>query len=101
CASPAEGGRRRSVHRLDILLVSDNATTYGGAQTGRTPEAQKVADAMSESLFAFARTGNPGHVRIPHWPRYDLENRPVMLFDVSSRVENDERRGERILFMGE
>ena len=99
--SPVDEGRRRSFHTLDIPLVFDNVVNYGRAQTGGTPEAQKVADAMSDSLVAFARTGNPSHAAIPHWPRYDLENRPAMLFDVSSRVENDERRGERILFMGE
>jgi para-nitrobenzyl esterase len=98
--SPIDGGSRKSFHTLDIPLVFDNVAS-SRAQTGGTPEAQKVADAMSDSLTAFARIGDPGHAGLPHWPRYDLENRPAMLFDVSSRVENDERRGERLLFMGE
>jgi para-nitrobenzyl esterase len=97
---PIDGGKRKSFHTLDIPLVFDNVAS-SRAQTGGTPEAQKVADAMSDSLTAFARTGDPGHADIPRWPRYDLEKRPAMLFDVSSRVENDERRGERVLFMGE
>lgn len=43
---------------MDIPLVLDNVAA-SRAQTGNTPEAQKVADAMSDSLLAFARTGDP------------------------------------------
>ena len=38
------------------------------------------------------RTGKPG------WPAYDLTKRQTMIFDTTSRVDNDPRRWERELF---
>ncbi len=95
--SPADGGKWQAPHMIDIPLVFDNIarskfTAPGGAQ------AQKVADAMSEALLAFARTGNPNTAALPPWPRFELEQRPTMLFDLPPHVESDPRGAERILF---
>jgi para-nitrobenzyl esterase len=57
-----------------------------------------VADAMSDALIAFARSGDPNHPGLPHWPQYDLQHRATMLFDTSSRVVDDPRGGERRLY---
>ena len=53
---------------------------------------------MSDSLIAFARSGNPDTPALPAWPAYDLEKRATMIFDVPPRAENDPRGGERELF---
>jgi para-nitrobenzyl esterase len=53
---------------------------------------------MSEALLAFARTGNPATPVLPAWPRYDLDKRPTMIFDVPTRVQSDPRGAERRLF---
>jgi len=53
---------------------------------------------MQDSFAAFARTGEPNHLRLPHWPRYDLARRATMIFDERSRVENDPRGWQRELF---
>ena len=45
-----------------------------------------------DAFVRFAHTGDPG------WPVYDLANRPTMIFDTDSRVENDPRKWERELF---
>ena len=95
--SPAAGGKWKASHTIDVPLVFDNIK-YGATMTGTGPEARKMADIMSESWVAFARTGNPDTPDIPHWPRFDLKNRATMVFDLNSKVENDPRGNERRLF---
>lgn len=95
--SPVDGGKWRAPHTLDIPLVFDNVA-YGADQTGGGPDAQKVADAMSESLLAFARSGNPNNPQIPFWPQFNLQDRPTMLFDLTPKVEDDPRGAERRFF---
>jgi para-nitrobenzyl esterase len=53
---------------------------------------------MSDALIAFARTGNPNTSSLPTWPRFNVEKRPTMLFDNTTRVEDDPRGAERKLF---
>jgi para-nitrobenzyl esterase len=65
--------------------------------TGGGPEARKLAAQMSGTLIAFGRSGDPNNPAIPNWPRYNLETRPTMVWDRTSRVENDPRREERKL----
>jgi len=55
---------------------------------------------MSAAWVAFARTGNPNHPGLPTWPAYDTEQRPTLLFNLTSRVENDPGREERLLWHG-
>lgn len=95
--SPLEGGRYGAMHTMDIPLVFDNIAQTGSL-TGVNEAAQKTADQMSDTLIAFAHTGNPNHTGIPEWRPYDLTHRSTMLFDVQSRVEDDPRGAERRLF---
>lgn len=95
--SPLEGGRFGAMHTLDIPLVFDNIR-QPGARTGDDARAQSVSDAMSDALIAFARSGDPNHPGLPHWPRYDLQRRATMLFDAPSSVADDPRGGERRLY---
>jgi len=95
--SPLEGGRYGAMHTMDIPLVFDNIARPGSL-TGVNEAAQKTSDRMSDALIAFARTGDPNHSSLPHWPAYDLEHRSTMLFDATSRVEDDPRGAERRLF---
>jgi para-nitrobenzyl esterase len=95
--SPLENGRYGAMHTMDIALVFNNIA-QPGSLTGTSPEAQRTADAMSEALIAFARTGNPNHSRLPEWRPYTLPDRATMLFDADSKLENDPRGAERRLF---
>lgn len=95
--SPLNDGRDRALHTLDIPLVFDNVR-QPGSRTGDGADAQRVADAMSGTLIAFARHGDPNHAGLTHWPRYDLSRRATMVFDRESRVEDDPRGGERRLY---
>ena len=94
--APRDGGKFGAPHASDIQLVFDNIDKPGATATG--PTAQSMADQMSETFIAFARTGNPNQKSIPRWSPYTLPHRETMIFDVPPRMENDPRGAERRLF---
>ena len=89
--APAEGGIFGAPHTLDIPLVFGNleASSYIGE---RTAAGEAMSGTMMDTFIRFARTGDPG------WAPYTLPERATMIFDNTSRVENDPRRAERELF---
>lgn len=94
--TPVDDGKWGAPHTLDIPLFFDNtAAAPGMSRNG--PAARRLAALMSESSIAFARTGNPNHAGLPHWPSYGLEHRPTMSFAGETRVVDDPRGGERRL----
>jgi len=95
--TPVDGGKWRAPHTLDIPLVFDN-TAYTPDLSGDGPEARHMGELMSESLLAFARTGNPTTKQLPDWPAFTLPRRPAMIFDLTPHVEDDARSAERKLF---
>lgn len=56
----------------------------------------EIGGLVRETWLAFARTGNPNHQGIPAWPAYNEQDRPTMLLDLPSRVENDPGRDARL-----
>lgn len=95
-ATPKDGGRLGAPHASDIQLVFDNIAKPGATAIG--PEAQTMADQMSEAFLAFARTGDPNCRAIPRWEPFTLARRQTMVFDVPSRLEDDPRGAERRFF---
>jgi para-nitrobenzyl esterase len=89
--TPVEGGKWKAPHALEIGMVFDNVQK-SESMSGISPEAQKIADQMSDAWLAFARSGNPG------WPAYDTKTRATMMFDVESKVVNDPNHDDRLLF---
>lgn len=98
--TPVEGGRRITPHSLDLPFVHDNVSKAAHMVGPPTSETAAMAQAMSESWLAFARTGNPNNPAIPEWAPYDLERRPVMLFDTPCEVRSDPHREERLVMQG-
>ncbi|WP_420144312.1 carboxylesterase/lipase family protein [Sphingobium sp.] len=94
---PDAGGILGAFHTLDIPLVFDNVDTPG-SRTGASPAARHLAGQMADAFIALARTGNPNHRALADWPTFDLDRRATMIFDSPSRIENDPRREERLLF---
>lgn len=98
--SPVAGGRFGAPHTVDIPFFFDNLALAPG-MVGASPEdverAEPLATAMSESLIAYAKTGDPNHAGLPHWPPYDLTHRPTMIWNVLPRVTDDPRGNEREL----
>jgi para-nitrobenzyl esterase len=98
--SPVAGGKFRAPHTVDIPFFFDNlAVSPGmvGAGEQAVATAQPLATAMSESLIAFAKTGDPNHAGLPAWPTYDLSQRATMIWNVPPRIFNDPRGRERTL----
>ena len=56
---------------------------------------QPLADAMHRAWLAFAHHHNPNVPDLPQWPCYELHNRPTMIFDTESHVENDPQSEKR------
>jgi para-nitrobenzyl esterase len=97
--TPILEGKLKATHALELPFVFDNADLVPSL-TGKDPERFKLAEQMSMAWVAFARTGNPNHPGLPTWPAYDTEQRPTLLFNLTSRVENDPGREERLLWHG-
>lgn len=89
--APAEGGIFGAPHTLDIPLLFGNleASTFIGE---RTEAGEAMSRTIMDALLRFARTGNPG------WAPYTLPQRATMIFDTTSRAENDPRGAEREFF---
>jgi para-nitrobenzyl esterase len=85
--SPAYGGRVGAVHVTDVPLVFHNID--GQLITGTGPDSRRMADQMAGAWVAFAKSGNPNHAGIPDWPTYTPDKRQTMIFNRTSRVEND------------
>jgi len=94
--TPVDGGKWRSPHALEIGFVFDNVAN-SESMSGVGEEQQKIADMMADTWIAFARSGNPNNGAIPEWPPYNLEKRPVMVFDVEPETVNDARGAQRAL----
>lgn len=95
--TPVLGGEFKAPHTLDIPLAFDNIK-YGVSMTGTGRDAYKMADIISSTFIAFAKTGNPNNPKIPHWPRFNLKTRPTMIFNLKPRVVDDPRGAERKFF---
>ena len=98
--TPVLDGKLISPHGLEMPFVFDNVKGGGIALTGGSEEAQKMADALSETWIAFAATGSPNTPKngLPQWDPYDAETRPTMIFDHVSRLEYDPLREQRLIF---
>ncbi|WP_207669850.1 carboxylesterase/lipase family protein [Thermaerobacter sp. FW80] len=94
--TPVLGGVLGACHALEIPFVFNNLDRAGADRfTGTAPERYDVARMMHRAWIAFARQGDPQHDGLPPWPRYDRDERAVMVFDREPRVERDPWREER------
>jgi len=97
--TPVMGGKRYVPHALDIGMVFDNVAK-SESMSGTGPEAQAIADQMSESWLAFAKTGDPSNPKVPAWPAYTADQRNMMVFRTTPGVEVDIRSAERAALQG-
>ena len=81
--TPSFGGRYGAVHGLDV------SGSFREARDGN--DMARVADQLSSSWVAFAKTGNPNNSRIPPWPTFDAKTRATMVFGTPTQMENDPR----------
>ena len=96
--TPAWDGKLRTPHGLDVSLVFNNPGSAANTPlSGGNERAQRMAAVMSDAWIAFARNGSPQTAGLP-WPAYTLEKRSTMLFDETSRAENDPFRATRVFW---
>ena len=89
--TPEGGGHMRSPHGVEEVQFVFNNIPLGGALISKRADAQALADKVSASWVAFARTGNPNIPQLPRWPAYASDRRDTMLFNSECRVSQDAR----------
>src|SRR5712692_9172238 len=95
--TPVLDNRPGSFHACEIAFTFDNAEICDH-YSGGTPEAFVLSKQISTAWMTFARTGNPNHDGLPHWPAYTSEQRATMYFDTPCAVRNDpEGEGLRLI----
>jgi carboxylesterase type B len=89
-----------AAHGLEVGFAFDNLDRGLLGDLSQAPGAQALADAMSASWAAFARTGDPAQPLVGEWPAYSIERRETMVLDDELRVESDPYREHRLLWHG-
>ena len=92
--TPIDGGRLKSPHAIEIPFAFH--IVKASRFTSSSPDAPALADRVSDAWLAFARTGNPNTSKLPRWPAFNPKDRPTMVFNNESKVENDPIRDQRI-----
>lgn len=93
--SPVRGGKLKAMHGVEVPFVFDNVDKiprWIGVGAGLQP----LADKVSRTWVEFARTGNPNHASLPHWPAYETNTRATMIFNDECKVVNDPGKDERL-----
>lgn len=88
------GARHTWVYQLDFEQAkhTDDIGLSFGTFENPTPARAAMSNTVMDAFVRFARTGNPG------WTPYSLPRRQTMVFDTVSKVKNDPRQWERVLF---
>ena len=55
----------------------------------KDPVVRQLAEQWSNTVLAFARTGDPNGAGLPHWSPYSADRRGVLILDAASRIEQD------------
>ncbi len=95
--SPRDGGVFGAPHTIDIGLVFGTLDAKGSI-VGTGPESVAMSNTMSDAFINFARNGDPNGGALPRWEPYTLPRRQTMVFDNTSRMEDDPRGAEREFF---
>ncbi|MEE8399374.1 MAG: carboxylesterase family protein, partial [Desulfobacterales bacterium] len=65
---------------------------------GEDPVVKRLAEQWSNTIIAFARTGDPNGAGLPEWPRYSADDRRCLILDGDSRIKNDVDAAHRKLW---
>ena len=95
--TPVLDDRPGPFHACEIAFTFDNAEICDH-YSGGSPQGFALSKQISRAWVNFARTGNPNHDGLPHWPAYSTSTRATMYFDTSCQVRNDpEGKGLRLI----
>jgi para-nitrobenzyl esterase len=82
--TPMLDGRPGTFHACDLAFTFDNAVRCS-QYSGLRPEALAMSKRIAGAYVAFARTGNPNHPGLPHWPAHTRDG-ATMVFDNVCKV---------------
>jgi para-nitrobenzyl esterase len=95
--TPALDDRPGPFHAAELAFVFDNGEICDHYST-LSPEGLALSRQIGSAWVSFARTGDPNHPGMPHWPSYTEERRAVMDFNTVSKVRYDpEGKGLRLI----
>src|SRR5205814_9019288 len=86
--TPVDDGRLKAPHTIEIPFAFDNIQA-AKRLTGGGPETMALADRVSDTWLAFARTGNPNQPKLPPWTKYTSAESPTMGFNSQTAVVQD------------
>jgi para-nitrobenzyl esterase len=95
--SPVLGGKLRAPHAVELPFVFDTVSVSAGL-VGAGPGQDKMAQLMSSTFAAFARTGNPNVKGYPTWPTYTLDKRETFIYDTEPKVVSDPNHTYRVFW---
>ncbi len=95
--TPVLDDRPGPFHACEIAFTFDNAGICDHYSAG-SPQAFALSKQISTAWVNFARTGNPNHSGLAHWPAYTRNTRATMYFDAPCEIRNDpEGKGLRLI----
>jgi para-nitrobenzyl esterase len=95
--TPVLDDRPGTFHAAELPFTFDNAELCDQYSAG-DPAAYVLSRQMGAAWAGFARTGNPNHSGMPHWPAYTADTRATMFFNSPCEVRNDpEGKGLKIV----
>lgn len=84
---PRSGAVIGDGHGREVPFVFGNLdATRAEGSPAVTPEAERLSTQMMDAWLAFARTGDPGHQNLEHWPAYEPTSRATMVLERDCRV---------------
>ena len=88
-------------HAIEIPFVFGSAGhPLASPLTGVNGDGRRLSRRMQHSWIRFARSGEPGHSRLPAWPTYRPEHRATMVFGRQCALDVAPLEAERELLTG-
>jgi para-nitrobenzyl esterase len=88
--------RYDSAHSMEVPFVFGLIDELDSIDfIGRGPKREALMRQMQQAWIHFARTGDPNHAGLPHWPRYDRKTRATMELGLHSKVVDDPLSAQR------
>ena len=83
--SPVNDYALAACHGMELPFMFNNVANQR-EMTGGTPEAYKMADAVSDAWIAFIKTGNPNCPSLPAWEPFNPQEHNTMILDNTSKM---------------